>query len=234
MERVQIKRQIPCIATKFMQSSEKKQRTHTHTSVQSPFETLTIQHALYQSHLSWRVNIFYCCFCLCWSRCVCFFVLLVAGLLFVIWRVHKPLLECVSKRKSDCKKNSIRGLTPHLPFKWQLYFYGFAHSFFCCCFLFDHKLINNNKKNHTHFSSLFMYAVIWCIFTTLIVVSMRNYSKLSWKLNDEWRLKYTTTTPIATVVLQIPNKVCESLNRNPRENKTHFDLMSSEDKNRSR
>lgn len=157
MERVQIKRQIPCIATKFMQSSEKKQRTHTHTSVQSPFETLTIQHALYQSHLSWRVNIFYCCFCFCWSRCVCFFVLLVAGLLFVIWRVHKPLLECVSKRKSDCKKNSIRGLTPHLPFKWQLYFYGFAHSFFCCCFLFDHKLINNNKKkSHTFFLSFYV------------------------------------------------------------------------------
>lgn len=110
MERVQIKRQIPCIATKFMQSSEKKQRTHTHTSVQSPFETLTIQHAFYQSHLSWRVNIFYCCFCLCWSRCVCFFVLLVAGLLFVIWRVHKPLLECVSKRKSGCKKTAFAAL----------------------------------------------------------------------------------------------------------------------------
>lgn len=97
-------------SNKVYAEQRKKQRTHTHTSVQSPFETLTIQHALYQSHLSWRVNIFYCCFCLCWSRCVCFFVLLVAGLLFVIWRVHKPLLECVSKRKSGCKKTAFAAL----------------------------------------------------------------------------------------------------------------------------
>lgn len=144
-------------SNKVYAEQRKKQRTHTHTSVQSPFETLTIQHALYQSHLSWRVNIFYCCFCFCWSRCVCFFVLLVAGLLFVIWRVHKPLLECVSKRKSGCKKTAFAALLHIYHLNGNYIFMVLRIVFFCCCFLFDHKLINNNKKkSHTFFLSFYV------------------------------------------------------------------------------